>query len=52
MAAEQQRKEEEDALKKANEGIEKDDIRLKIKAVNVHFVATIHNYEQFLIHHR
>ncbi len=38
MAAEQQRREEEDALKKANEGIEKNDSRLKIKAVNVSFL--------------
>jgi hypothetical protein len=38
MAAEQQRREEEDALKKANEGIEKNDTRLKIKAVNFSFL--------------
>lgn len=38
MAAEEQRREEEDALKKANEGIEKNDSRLKIKAVNVSFL--------------
>lgn len=38
MAAEQQRREEEDALKKANEGIEKNDTRFKIKAVNVSFL--------------
>ena len=38
MAAEQQRREEEYALKKANGGIEKNDTRLKIKAVNVSFL--------------
>ena len=47
MAAEQQREEQDDALKKANEGIEENDSRWKIKAVNVRIVVTFKFYEFF-----